>query len=88
MHCIDLGLLQLSFEAALISVPRDGVDYDWLNEDWIDTPQQIEIVQGDGSATVVCMTGRFTQKGRKRLTKAVLHSARRDCMMGTNVDMA
>ncbi len=25
---------------------------------------------------------------RKRLTKAVLHSARRDCMMGTNVDMA
>lgn len=63
MYSINLGMLKLEFESALVRVPRDGVNYDWLNDDWIDTQQQIEIEQDDCSATVIGLTGRFAQKG-------------------------
>jgi len=62
MYSIDLGLMRLDFKAAIINVPRHG-DYDWMNADWIDTQQGIEIVQSERSATVFCTTGRFAQKG-------------------------
>jgi hypothetical protein len=62
MYSIDLGLLRLDFEAAIIKVPRNR-DYDWMNEDWVDTQQQIEIVQAELSATVFGATGRFAQTG-------------------------
>ena len=59
MYSIDLGTPKLEFESALIMVPRDGVTYDWLNNDWVDTQQQIEIEQSDGSATVTGLTRSF-----------------------------
>lgn len=62
MYSVDLGLVKLHFKAAIVKVPRNG-DYDWMNEDWIDKQQEIEIVQADQSATVLCATGRFAQKG-------------------------
>ncbi|WP_020070486.1 hypothetical protein [Paraburkholderia caledonica] len=62
MYSIDLGLMRLDFKAAIINVPRNG-DYDWMNADWIDAQQGIEIVQSERSATVFCTTGRFAQKG-------------------------
>ena len=62
MYSIDLGLVRLDFEKTIIEVPRNG-DYDWMNEDWIDTQQQIEIVQDEQSATVFGSTGRFAQIG-------------------------
>ncbi|MDB0571799.1 hypothetical protein LBW59_13600 [Ralstonia solanacearum] len=63
MYSIDLGEFRLDFESAIIWAPCDGTNYDWLNPDWADTPQQIEIVQGDGSASVIGLTGRFAQRG-------------------------
>ncbi|KHK55790.1 hypothetical protein PI87_12285 [Ralstonia sp. A12] len=67
MYSIDLGTLKLEFESARVMVPRDGVTYDWFNNDWIDTQQQIEIEQSDGSAMVTGLTGRFTQRGPYRV---------------------
>jgi hypothetical protein len=40
----------------MIMVPSNG-DYDWMNEDWTDTQQEIEVVQGETSATVSGLTG-------------------------------
>jgi hypothetical protein len=62
MYSIALGPLTLDFDAAMIMVPSIG-DYDWMNDEWIDTRQEIEVVQGDTSATVIGVTGRFAQKG-------------------------
>lgn len=62
MYSVDLGLVRLDFKAAVINVPRNG-DYDWMNADWIDTQQEIEIVQLEQTATVFCATGRFAQVG-------------------------
>ncbi|MEM5318178.1 hypothetical protein [Paraburkholderia sp. JHI869] len=61
MYSIELGLVRLDFRTAIIKVPRNG-DYDSMNEDWIDTEQEIELVQAAQSATVFCSTGRFAQK--------------------------
>jgi hypothetical protein len=63
MYSIDLRVLRLDFEAAIMAIPRDGTSYDWLNEDWIDTPQAIEIIQADASAVVIGMPGRYGLKG-------------------------
>jgi acyl-homoserine lactone acylase PvdQ len=46
----------------MIMVPSNG-DYDWMNEDWTDTQQEIEVVQGETSATVTGLTGRSAQTG-------------------------
>jgi hypothetical protein len=62
MYSIALGSLTLEFGAALIEVPCNG-SYDWLNEDWDEIPQEIQIVQGDTSAIVTGLTGRFAEKG-------------------------
>lgn len=62
MYSIVLGPLTLDFDAAMIMVPSNG-DYDWMNEEWIDVRQEIEIVQGDTSAKVIGVTGRYTEKG-------------------------
>ncbi|KAG8153335.1 hypothetical protein [Burkholderia catarinensis] len=62
MYSINLGLVRLDFEAAVIKVPCNG-DYDWMTEEWIDTRQEIDIVQAVQSATVFGTTGRFAQNG-------------------------
>lgn len=62
MYSISLGPLTLDFDAAMIMVPSNG-DYDWMTEDWVDTRQEIEVTQGDTSATVIGVTGLFAQKG-------------------------
>lgn len=62
MYSIALGPLTLYFDAAMITVPSNG-DYDWMNEEWIDVRQEIEVVQCGTSATVIGVTGRFAQKG-------------------------
>ncbi|WP_442782318.1 hypothetical protein [Collimonas fungivorans] len=62
MYSIPLGALVLDFDAAMIMVPSNG-NYDWMNDQWIDTRQEIEIVQTDTSATVIGVTGRPAQKG-------------------------
>lgn len=36
--------------------------YDWLNEDWVETHQAVEIVQADASATVIGVAGRYGLK--------------------------
>lgn len=61
MYSVDLGLLRLDFETATIKVPRNG-DYDWMNEDWIDIQQRIDLVQTEGSATVLCDTGSLLRR--------------------------
>lgn len=62
MYSVDLEILMLDFDTAMIKVPRDG-NYDWMNEDWIETRQRIEIFQGERSATVLSSTGQFSPKG-------------------------
>lgn len=62
MYSIALGPLTLDFDTALIIVPRNG-DYDWMNEEWIDVRQEIEVIQGETSAKVIGVTGRFAEKG-------------------------
>ncbi|SEI20717.1 hypothetical protein [Paraburkholderia hospita] len=62
MYSIALGPLTLDFDSAMIMVPSNG-DYDWMNEDWIEVRQEIEVVQGETSATVIGLAGRFTQTG-------------------------
>ncbi|WP_175751991.1 hypothetical protein [Burkholderia ambifaria] len=62
MYSIALGPFTLDFDAALIRVSSDG-DYDWMNEEWIDVQQEIVIVQGEISAKVIGVTGRFSEKG-------------------------
>jgi hypothetical protein len=64
MYSIDLGVLRLDFEAAMMTVPRDGTSYDWLNEDWVEAHQAVEIIQADASATVIGVTGRYGLKRR------------------------
>ena len=56
MYSIALGSLTLDLDAAMIMVPSNG-DYDWMNEDWTDTQQEIEVVKGETSATVSGLTG-------------------------------
>ena len=72
MYSVDLELLRLDFETATIKVPRNG-NYDWMNEDWIDTQQRIELVQAEKSATVLCETGRFAEKGPHSIEILVPH---------------
>lgn len=62
MYSITLGPLTLDFDAALITVPNNG-DYDWMNEEWGDIRQEIVILQGETSAKVIGVTGRFAEKG-------------------------
>lgn len=63
MHSITVGAVEVSFESALISVPRDGSDHDWLCNDWVEVSQPIEVVEADGWATVTGLTGIATEKG-------------------------
>ncbi|SKC93620.1 hypothetical protein SAMN05446935_6340 [Burkholderia sp. YR290] len=62
MYSIALGLLTLDFDAALITVPNNG-DYDWMNGEWRNMRQEIVILQGETSAKVIGVTGRFAEKG-------------------------
>lgn len=62
MYSIALGLLTLDFDTALITVSNNG-DYDWMNEEWRDIRQEIVILQGETSAKVIGVTGRFAEKG-------------------------
>lgn len=63
MHSITVGEVEVSFESALISVPRDGSDHDWLCNDWVDVRQTIDVIQADGWATVTGLTGIAPEKG-------------------------
>jgi hypothetical protein len=63
MYSITVGNVDLSFESALISVPRDGSDHDWLCNAWVDTCQDIDVIQANGYATVLGLTGWATEKG-------------------------
>jgi hypothetical protein len=63
MYSIELRSVKICFASALISVPRDGSDYDWINDEWVDIAQQIEIVQAGESATVYGLTGYGAEKG-------------------------
>ncbi|WP_322012598.1 hypothetical protein [Paraburkholderia sp. J12] len=48
----------LNLNAAMIMVPSNG-DYDWMNGEWRDTQQEIEVIQGNTSATVIGKSGRI-----------------------------
>ena len=61
MYSIALGLLTLDFDTALIMVSNNG-DYDWMNEEWRDIRQEIVILQGETSAKVIGVTGRFAER--------------------------
>ena len=65
MYSIALGLLTLDFDTALIMVSNNG-DYDWMNEEWRDIRQEIVILQGETSAKVIGVTGRFAEKAHIR----------------------
>lgn len=62
MYSLDLEVLRLDFVAAMIKVPLDGY-YDWMNEEWVDTPQELEITHSKAGVTVFSSVGRFAQKG-------------------------
>lgn len=64
MHSITIGPFEVRFEPALVSVPRDGSEYDWLCDDWIEVPHLIKIEQADGWATVTGLNGGPTEKRR------------------------
>lgn len=62
MHSITIGEFDIRFEPALVSVPRDGTEYDWLCNDWVRVRHLIEIEQADGWATVTGMNGSPREK--------------------------
>lgn len=64
MYSIDLGSLRISFAAALVSAPCSGINHDWLNEEWRDTPQELKIHQGESSAKIMGLTGFGAEKGQ------------------------
>ena len=65
MYSIQLGLRRLKFESALISIPRDLSDSgDWMNSDFVDDIQKIEVIQRTGSAVVVGLSGFGAEKGK------------------------
>ncbi|WP_156401427.1 hypothetical protein [Duganella sp. Root1480D1] len=57
MHSIIIGPFEVRFEPALVSVPRDGTEYDWICEDWVEVRHLLEIEQADGWATVIGLNG-------------------------------
>ena len=69
MPIITLLTCQLEFENALISVPSDGSNWDWTCENWIDTPQQIEITQKRSCAVITGITGYGAEKGVHRISE-------------------
>ncbi|SFG78048.1 hypothetical protein SAMN05518865_11872 [Duganella sp. CF458] len=77
MHTITIGAFELSFEPALVSVPRDGSDYDWLCNDWIGVRHLIKIEQADGWATVTGLNGGPTEK-RRHVIRPLLPTALTD----------
>jgi hypothetical protein len=62
MHSITVGSVEVSFESALISIPQDGFDHDWLCDVWVDARQPINVMQADGWVTVIGLTGMATEK--------------------------
>lgn len=62
MHSIIIGTFEVRFEPALVSVPRNGGDYDWLCDDWMEVRHLIEVEQADGWATVIGLNGSPREK--------------------------
>lgn len=57
MHNLNLSSVSLSFAAATISVPANGAAYDFMNTEWDDEVQEIEIIQEQGWAFLKGITG-------------------------------
>lgn len=55
MPTIYLPTYRIEFGHALISVLADGSDRDWMCENWVDAPQQVELTHQQDS---VLLTGR------------------------------
>src|ERR1700756_740069 len=63
MYRLELGELSLLFDEALIAVPRDGAARDWMNQDWVDVPQEIEARHVGRGYQVTGLTGFGAETG-------------------------
>jgi len=63
MYSVEISSIKLSFEPAIIQVPENGSNFDWLNDKLIKKPQKIEVVQKTDSVLIKGLSGYGTQLG-------------------------
>lgn len=67
MYSVEISSIKLGFEPAIIQLPENGSNFDWLSDKWIKEPQRIEVIQKADSALIKGLSGYGTQLGENNV---------------------